>query len=917
MNTEIPLVCDPITALRQPGTVVGGKAGNMALLSSGPARVPHWLVVTTESFRRHIGQAGIDLDHLASFQADDSALESELDRVRKQIIESPLPPEVDKAVSEAFAEAFPNPDPNTTWAVRSSMVGEDAAAASFAGQLDSFLFQRTLDNIRDSIRQCFASALSYRAVVYRLRAGLPIEDTRAATLIQEMVEGEVSGVLFTANPTTGDRTQAVVSACYGVGEGVVSGECATDEYVVALREGSLVDSTIAEKDEMIVFDHEAGYGVKKTEVPPAQRAEPCLSASQIRTLSETAWQIAQEMKRPQDIEWAFRGETVYILQTRPITSLPYPTERKGRRTVWDNSNIEESYCGVNLPLTISFAQMAYSKVYENTLRATGMPDAQVRQHDYMLRHLVGTIHGRMYYNINHWYEGIALLPSFEANKEDMERMMGLQDPVDFIESEHLTLGQKIAKVPGLLVNIGRLLNKFYRIQPLVEEFQQMFRGVYDGFDRHGLQQLQIPELYVESLRLQRDLLDRWTAPIYNDFYVMMMSGRVRRALEKAGVKDATTLQNRLVAGETGIESTEPTKALLRLTQTFRESETLTAAIKSDDHANLLRFVKHENPDLYERCEAFIERFGDRCIGEQKLETHTLRQDPGFMFEIISNFLDQPDLSCEEFERRERETRREAEIEADQYITSSFARSRFKKVLNNLRRGIKNRENMRMNRSRMFGMFREIYREMGRQFAFYGVLEDPEDIFYLTLHELDTYFDGVCVAREFKPLVAIRKEEFAEHHDQDPPHHFETTGMIYHLTDYQYSGKIEIDPNAEVLKGIGCYPGRVTGEIRLILDPSEEKNLNGRLLCTRRTDPGWAPLFPSAGGILVERGSTLSHSAVVARELGIPAVVGVPGLTSILKDGDTVTMDGAAGTIEIHRNGEPVPVPPETEEQSDS
>ena len=905
MSNTPPLVCDPVAALRQAPSVVGGKAGNMALLSSGPARVPHWIVVTTESFRRHIDQAGVDLNQLATFSDKDGTLEKELNRVRDQIIQSPLPSEVESAVTEAFGRAFPSPDPKTTWAVRSSMVGEDAAAASFAGQLDSFLFQRTLDNIRNSIRECFASALSYRAVVYRLRAQLPIEETRAATIIQEMVEGEVSGVLFTANPTTGDRTQAVVSACYGVGEGVVSGECATDEYVVAMRDGTLIDSTITEKDEMIVFDHDAGYGVKKTEVAATLRNEACLSALQIRTLSETAWQIAQEMKKPQDIEWAFRGDTVYILQTRPITSLPYPTERKGRRTVWDNSNIEESYCGVNLPMTISFAQMAYSKVYENTLRATGMPDAQVQDHDYMLRHLVGTIHGRMYYNINHWYEGIALLPSFEANKEDMERMMGLQDPVDFIESEHLTLGQKIAKIPGLLLNIGRLLSKFYRIQALVEEFQQMFRNVYDSFDRDGLQQLQLPELYEETLRLQRDLLDRWTAPIYNDFYVMMMSGRVRRALEKAGVEDATTLQNRLVAGETGIESTEPTKALLRLTRTFAENETLRTAIKSDDHTNLLRFVKHENPDLHKRCEAFIERFGDRCIGEQKLETFTLRQDPAFMFEIISNFLDQPDLSCEEFERREQETRREAEIETDRYITGNFARSRFKKIINNLRRGIKNRENMRMNRSRMFGIFREIYREMGRQFAFYGVIDDPEDIFYLTLHELDTYFAGVCVAHDFKALVKIRKEEFSKHYDQDPPHHFETIGMIYHLTDYKYSGKIEIDPNAEVLNGTGCYPGRVTGEIRLILDPSEEKNLNGRILCTRRTDPGWAPLFPSAGGILVERGSTLSHSAVVARELGIPAVVGVPGLTSILKDGDSVTMDGAAGTIEIHRDGKVV------------
>ena len=225
---------------------------------------------------------------------------------------------------------------------------------------------------------------------------------------------------------------------------------------------------------------------------------------------------------------------------------------------------------------------------------------------------------------------------------------------------------------------------------------------------------------------------------------------------------------------------------------------------------------------------------------------------------------------------------------------------FKKNLGNLRNAIKNRENMRMNRSRMFGLFRDIYVEMGRQFEMYDILDSARDVFYLTTDELDHYFNGVCIQTDFKSLVAGRKKEYDNYPEDDAPHHFETRGMIYHHTDYIYQGSIKVDTDANTLQGIGCYPGKVTEKVRLILSPDEEKSLDGRILCTRRTDPGWAPLFPSAGGILVERGSTLSHSAVVARELGIPAVVNVPGVTKILRDGDCITLDGGKGTIEIHR-----------------
>jgi pyruvate,water dikinase len=158
-------------------------------------------------------------------------------------------------------------------------------------------------------------------------------------------------------------------------------------------------------------------------------------------------------------------------------------------------------------------------------------------------------------------------------------------------------------------------------------------------------------------------------------------------------------------------------------------------------------------------------------------------------------------------------------------------------------------------------------------------------------------EGASVQTQWKSLVAGRKEEFAAYEDDEPAHHFSTYGPVYHHNSFEYVGDQQVQESEELLKGIGCYPGVVEQPIKLIFSPEDELTLDGQILCTVRTDPGWAPLFPTAGGILVERGSTLSHSAVVARELGIPAVVNIPGLTKMMENGERVRMDGGKGTIE--------------------
>jgi pyruvate,water dikinase len=596
-----------------------------------------------------------------------------------------------------------------------------------------------------------------------------------------------------------------------------------------------------------------------------------------------------------------KDDQFYVLQARPVTTLPPLNSNQDDVVVWDNSNIQESYCGVTTPLTFSFANKAYKTVYEQTLRLLGVNESVVQEHQGMLENMLGLIHGRVYYNINNWYRGLLFLPSFKTNKSDMERMMGLTDPVDMIQDQELTTKDKIKKVPQILRALYAMFSRFRNMDLLVHNFRELFRKEYDSIDRASLHTLTIGQLINESRRLDKSLLENWTTPIVNDFYVMMMNGRVHRWLEKISVENPEVIQNNLLSGEEGIESTEPTKMLLRMCDYLRKTPSTQQLVLKSENSVLLALIQTQDHDFYQQCQKYIELYGDRTMGELKLESITLRQDSSFMFAILKNFLVKEDLTLATLAENEAKFRSESEETVIPVIKKKLgarALKKFNKDLSALRDAIRNRENMRLARTRMFGLYRDIYVEIGQQLAFYGKLDEARDVFYLTLEEIYAYKDGRAVQTQLQPLVDSRKEEFASYEAEDLPHHFWTKGAVYCNNEFEYPHQNEdVDLNASNLKGTGCYPGVVEEKIRLIFSPDDELNLNGQILCTVRTDPGWAPLFPTAGGIIVERGSTLSHSAVVARELGIPAIVGVPELTKILQDQESVRMNGTTGKIE--------------------
>ncbi|MGE0435322.1 MAG: PEP/pyruvate-binding domain-containing protein, partial [Planctomycetota bacterium] len=447
----------PAIALAPPLTpqvadMIGGKAAGLARLHAAGAHVPRWFVMTVIAFDEHVAQPQVQavlaqgMAALAGCDPTSAAGREKIDewsaKMQAAIRGAAVPAHHATTITNMLGELGPGP-----YAVRSSMLGEDSASHSFAGQLDSFLFRRDAAAVIEAVRNCQASAFSPRCLAYRLRSGLGATPPRVAVVVQRMIDGRISGVMFTAHPISGRRDHVMVAACPGLGEGIVSGACDTDEYVWS-RDGGELSCTIATKQVQFVrADNDEG--THEVPVPEAQQRARCLTPDEVARIASEGARVAEAFGAPQDIEWTIAGDELFLLQARPITSLREdagnetpgtsvpgaPGTDAGPRIVWDNSNIQESYCGVTTPLTFSFARAAYASVYEQTMRALGIAEPTIAAHAGMLRNMLGLHAGRVYYNINTWYRALLLLPSFGRNKADMEAMMGLDEPVDFVEDQ--------------------------------------------------------------------------------------------------------------------------------------------------------------------------------------------------------------------------------------------------------------------------------------------------------------------------------------------------------------------------------------------------------------------------------------------------------------------------------------------------
>jgi pyruvate,water dikinase len=862
---------------------LGGKAFALARLDAAELGIPEWFAVTPAAFARSLteGQWG----DLAS---------GEIERVRG-VLEG-LEPGADVATEIAAAvQAMANA--GDRFAVRSSAVDEDGAENSFAGQLASYLFVDAESVVR-RVADVWRSGFSERILEYRRQRGMTAVPPGApAVLVQRMIDADASGVAFSADPVSGRRGLAIVSAVPGIGTALVGGEADADVYQVD-RAGRIERQTIAHKQIRHAFDPDSDEGVSARALQADEMDKPVLSAANAAAVAELARRAAAEFGQPQDIEWAVKGTRLYLLQSRPITTLQALPDPDGALNIWDNSNITESYNGVTSPLTFSFARSVYEGVYRQFCRILKVPKARIEASDRVFRCMLGLIQGRIYYNLLNWYRVLALLPGFTLNRRFMEQMMGVREPLpDEVAAglDKATAGQRFADVFTLGGMILALIGNLATLDGQIKRFYGRLREALREPDI-PLVEMRLDELMEHYSELEEKLLTHWDAPLVNDFFAMIFHGTLRKLTAKWCGDENGFLANDAIRGQGGMISAEPAARVKEMAQIAAKDVGLTEALCQAPLDEALRAIRG-NDEFRARYDGYLAKFGDRCLEELKLESETLHENPMVLLRSVGELARNPMTGNRAVQNEDIAPAAVRQLRA-RLRGSPVRRMVLLWVLGKASALVRGRENLRFERTRLFGRVRRIFREAGKRFHAMGVMEDPDDVFFLQVEEVRGYVNGNAVTANLKALVALRQAEFAGHRESSAPAaRFETAGAVYHAQSY--APKVVAGgggEGGEERHGIGCCPGIVRGIVRVVRDPRNAQLPSGSILVADHTDPGWIMLFPAAKGLLVERGSLLSHSAIVARELGIPAVVSIPGLTDWLQDGDEVELDGARGTV---------------------
>ena len=661
------------------------------------------------------------------------------------------------------------------FAIRSSFEVEDDDESSFAGQFETFL------NVERK------NVFSYVDKVKESYKKLNITNTASKVIVQEMIQSDYSGVIFTANPT-GILNEMVIVAGEGLGCNIVEDKIAATTYYYNVD------------DKNYYFENET-----------------ILNQTILNDLIKAAVKIKEIFQKDMDIEYAVKDDNIYILQARPITTLKY-----SKTIILDNSNIVESYPGISLPLTQSFAKQVYADVFKHCIYHLSQKDKNlVNSMSDHLDNMLACTNGRIYYNINNWYLIIKLLPCSEKLIKIWQEMLGVENK--YVNDEKMPV--------TLLTKIKIVISFLYYLQSTPKSMKKLNRKFEDDFMIFKEQvkaQNSITDLLTTYRAIEKAISSDWYITLVNDMYTFIYTGLLSKK-EKEKLNDIKNL-----------ESMKPVVALNTLIRVYKEEK------KSN------RF--------HQLFQEYIELYGDRCLGELKLETQTYRVNPDLLLEYIQNH----DETC-----------------LDQSSTDIKVNRKLKKA----KLGIYNREISRLNRTRIFGLARSIFLKIGEILVKEERIEKREDIFYLFLEEInekDCYTELVNKRKiQYKKNETIPAYSRLVYADQIVEKHFENINMLN---------------NHDNLFGTGSSLGIVEGEVVVVKDADSNIDVKNKIIVAESTDPGWVFLIKDAKGIIVERGSILSHTAIITRELKKPSIVNVKNATSLLKNGDYVQVDAYKGIV---------------------
>ena len=741
--------------------------------------------------------------------------------------------------------------PGGTFAVRSSALGEDGEERSFAGQFDTYL-DVPLAEVPRRVAECRRSAEAPGARHYVEAHGASHEPIGMGVVVQRMVHADVSGVVFTANPR-GLLNETVVTVGRGTGDNVVADRVPTTTYY-----------------------RNASDGLTYLETSPDA---PTLDADTLDELVAAGKRIRDASGRDMDIEFAIEAGVLWILQARPITTLG-----TGPVVTLDNANIVESYPGLTLPLTASFVPRVYYGVFRGlALRAT-RNERIVRKFDDVLRQMVVASSGRMYYRIDHWYQVLQVLPLSRRIIPVWQDMMGVQDRSYEDVRDRFTRWQRLRTWGNVLREFLATPAGMRRLEKDVAELREHFHTrIADATTTEDLRLL-FDEIEERALR-------RWDVTLLNDLHAFLWTGLLTATLRRA-VDDPREAANAYISGIASIESMKPVRALAELAATASADHL--RGISTDAEARAYLDGEGEFPA---RLREYVDVFGDRYLEELKLESATFRSEPRLLLRTILTYREDPG-HLDEVRRSLARPHRPELPRARRPLVRWLAKK--------AAQGIERRESSRLNRARVYGMVRQIVLRVGANLEAEGALDAASDVFWLTMDQL---FEPT--PNDLRADVARRRAEYEDYRRVPGSRRLVFAGEMFHRR-VNIESVTSAVTRTDVLRGVPTSGGKARGRVRVVHDPRDvlggmdgvagEAGLGGEILVTRMTDPGWVFLLTMASGLVAERGSLLSHTSIIARELGIPAVVGVHDATTLLEDGALVEVDGDTGEVRVVRDG---------------
>ena len=873
------------------GKSSGGKAQGLARLTDLGFKIPRFICLAAEWRDNFLIANGI------SPRANRTAI---LDTLRSGQWPESLRAEISSALTVTGLI-------NKDLAVRSSAIGEDHRDHSFAGLFESQLYVSGMDAITSAIQAVWISAYSARVDTYLQLKNLANLDCRMAIIIQEMIDPDVSGVAFSRSPLPGKTHDwLLIDAVLGVGEGLVNGDLEPDHYEVH-RHDFTVLSKVSKKTSS--YRRGIGGGTQKVEVPKNKATTATLSHTQVQEIARASLTIEQSMGHPLDLEWCLANGSLLLLQARPIASLPSNSAFSAKiagdeRIIWDNANIVESFSGTVMPLTFSHATRSYKQVYIDFCRIMGVPETTIQANDKLFGNMLGLVRGRVYYNLLNWYKLLYLLPNAQSSSSFMETMMGVKESLgDQADSFFDSTGPGYK--PSWKRKIMLMATAIYRlatIQSSIGDFRQRVVRVCNAAMEADYSKLSVKDQLQAYQQAYNELVMHWQAPILNDTRCMLFFGILKKTTE-AWLPNDKQIFNDLLGQEAELVSAAPARILMQLAERVREGSLpgrdWLLQIKPEEAISKLR-ASYELRALSTEIDTYLRDYGCRCADEAKLETDDLNYDSSPIFTLLKTYISNPKQTPET--RRDDKTDRRKDAELLISKMSGIRRWVMRWLVKQCSAAIADRESLRLLRSRTYGVPRRIFRAMGDHLANLNLISSPKDIFWLTVDELENLTQGKAVSLDLKGMIHLRSTEYATY-DQTPApaERIVSRGLpaltgIYSAFHQQPGSQGVTDSN--ILVGTSCYPGRVEGKALVARTFTEAKVVNREILVAERTDPGWVTLYPVCSALVVERGSLLSHSAVVARELGLPTIIGVSGLTSSIRSGQHLIVDAGAGEVRI-------------------